>query len=57
MAAPEQGRGGPRASDVDREKAIDVLTAAFARDRLARAAFEARAGQALASRPQARHRD
>ena len=50
MAAPEQGRGGLRASDADREQAIDVLTAAFVRDRLARAEFEARVGQALASR-------
>ena len=50
MVAPEQGRGALRASDADREQAIDVLTAAFVRDRLARAEFEARVGQALASR-------
>jgi putative transcriptional regulator len=50
MVAPEQGRGGLRASDADREQAIDVLKAAFVRDRLARAEFEARVGQALASR-------
>ena len=47
---PEQGRGGLRASDADREQAIDVLKAAFVRGRLARAGFEARVGQALASR-------
>jgi putative transcriptional regulator len=50
MAAPEQDRGGLRASDADREQAIDALKAAFVRDRLARAEFEARVGQALASR-------
>ena len=50
MAAPEQGRGGLRASDADREQATEVLKAAFVRDRLARAEFEARVGQALASR-------
>ena len=48
--ASEQGRGGLRASDADREQAIDVLKAAFVRDRLSRAEFEARVGQALASR-------
>ena len=46
----EKGRGGLRASDADREQAIDVLKAAFVQDRLARAEFEARVGQALASR-------
>jgi putative transcriptional regulator len=46
----EEGRGGLRASDADREQAIAVLKAAFVRDRLARAEFEARVGQALASR-------
>ena len=50
MVAPEEGRGGLRASDADREQAIDVLKAAFVQDRLARAEFEARVGQALASR-------
>ena len=53
MAAPEQGRGGLRASDADREQATEVLKAAFVRDRLARAEFEARVGQALASRTHA----
>jgi putative transcriptional regulator len=46
----EEGRGGLRASDADREQAIDVLKAAFVRDRLVRAEFEARVGQALTSR-------
>ena len=46
----EEGRGGLRASDADREEAIEALKAAFVRDRLARAEFEARVGQALASR-------
>jgi hypothetical protein len=50
MVVPEEGRGGLRASDADREQAIEVLKAAFVRDRLARAEFEARVGQALASR-------
>src|SRR5690242_5637219 len=50
MAVLEEGRGGLRASDADREQAIEVLKAAFVRDRLARAEFEARVGQALASR-------
>jgi putative transcriptional regulator len=50
MVAPEQDRGGLRASDADREQAIDVLKAAFVRDRLARTEFQARVGQALASR-------
>jgi putative transcriptional regulator len=50
MTVLEEGRGGLRASDADREQAIDVLKAAFVRDRLARTEFEARVGQALASR-------
>lgn len=50
MAVLQEGRGGLRASDADREQAIDVLKAAFARDRLARTEFEARVGRALASR-------
>jgi putative transcriptional regulator len=50
MVAPEEGRGALRASEADREQAIDVLKAAFVRDRLASAEFEARVGQALASR-------
>jgi putative transcriptional regulator len=50
MVVLEEGRGGLRASDADREQAIEVLKAAFVRDRLARTEFEARVGQALASR-------
>ena len=50
MVAPEESRGGLRASDADREQAIDVLKAAFVRDQLARAEFEGRVGQALAAR-------
>ena len=50
MVLVEESRGGLRASDADREQAIDVLKAVFVQDRLARAEFEARVGQALASR-------
>jgi putative transcriptional regulator len=50
MVVLEESRGRLRASDADREQAIDVLKAAFVQDRLARAEFEARVGQALASR-------
>jgi putative transcriptional regulator len=50
MAVMEEGLGGLRASDADREQVIEVLKAAFVRDRLARVEFEARVGQALASR-------
>jgi len=50
MVLLEESRGGLRASDADREQAIDALKAAFVQDRLARAEFEARVGQALASR-------
>ena len=50
MVLLEESRGGLRASDADREQAIDVLKAAFVQDRLAGAEFEARVGQALASR-------
>jgi putative transcriptional regulator len=50
MVLVEESRGGLRASDADREQAIDVLKTAFVQDRLASAEFEARVGQALASR-------
>ena len=50
MVLLEESRGGLRASDADREQAIDVLKTAFVQDRLASAEFEARVGQALASR-------
>ena len=48
--ALEEGRGGLRASDADREQAVEVLKAAFVQDWLAKAEFEAHVGRALASR-------
>ena len=45
-----EGRGGLRASDADREQAVDALKAAFVQGRLAKAEFEAHVGRALASR-------
>ena len=48
--APEAGHGGMRASDADREQAVEQLKGAFVQDQLTRAEFEARIGQALASR-------
>ena len=39
-----------RASDADREQAVEVLKAAFVRDRLATAEFEAHVARALLSR-------
>jgi len=50
IVALAKGRGGLRASDADREQAVDVLKAAFVQDRLAKAEFEAHVGRALASR-------
>jgi DUF1707 SHOCT-like domain len=50
MAAGMPGRGRLRASHADREQVIDVLKAAFVQGRLAKDEFEARIGQALASR-------
>ncbi len=50
---PEPGAqavAGLRASRADRERVIDLLKAAFVQDRLARDEFDARVGQALASR-------
>jgi putative transcriptional regulator len=47
---PEEGRGHLRASHADREQAIDMLKAAFMQERLAKAEFEMRVGQALGSR-------
>ena len=49
----ESGRGMPdghgfmRSSSADRERAIDVLKAAFAEGRLTRNEFEERSGQVL----------
>jgi len=50
MAPDGAGRGLLRASHADREQVIEVLKAAFVQGRLARDEFEARIGQALASR-------
>ena len=51
---PEPGAqaaaAGQRASRADREQVIDLLKAAFVQGRLARDEFDARVGQALASR-------
>ena len=41
---------GPRASHADRDRIIDLLKAAFVQGRLDRGEFDARIGQALASR-------
>jgi hypothetical protein len=49
-AAP---RGRLRASHADRERAISALKIAFVQDRLAKDEFDARVGQALASRTHA----
>jgi energy-converting hydrogenase Eha subunit A len=50
MTAGAAGRGRLRASHADREQVIDILKAAFVQGRLAKDEFEARIGQALASR-------
>lgn len=50
MAARETGRGRPRAPHGHRERAIDVLKAAFVAGRLDLDELDARVGQALASR-------
>lgn len=49
-AAVAAGRGHLRASHADREQMIDTLKAAFVQGRLAKDEFDARIGQALASR-------
>jgi putative transcriptional regulator len=48
--AAEEGHGARRASDADREQAVEVLKAAFVQDWLAKAEFEAHVGRVLASR-------
>jgi hypothetical protein len=48
--AMNEGRDSFRASDADREQAIEALKAAFAQNRLAKAEFEAHVTKALASR-------
>ena len=50
MAAAMADGGRMRTSHADREKVIDVLKVAFVQGRLAKDEFEARIGQALASR-------
>jgi len=54
MPGPEdqmaRADGGLRASDGDRDRAVDVLTAAFARGRLAKDEFDLRVGQVIAAR-------
>jgi hypothetical protein len=50
MAAGNGGRGPLRASDADREQAIDILKVAFVQGRLTQDEFGLRAGQALVSR-------
>jgi len=49
-AAAAGGRGYLRASHADREQMIDALKAAFVQGRLTKDEFDARIGQALASR-------
>ena len=46
----KEGRGGLRASDADRDQAIEELKAAFVQGQLAKAEFEAHVGRALTSR-------
>jgi hypothetical protein len=50
VAPDRAGRGRLRAAHADREQVIDVLKAAFVQGRLTKDEFEARIGQALASR-------
>jgi hypothetical protein len=50
VAAGAAGRGRLRTSRADREQAVEVLKAAFVEDRLTKDEFDARVGQALASR-------
>ena len=50
MGGPARGLGRMRASDADREQAIDALKAAFVQGRLAKDELDARVGCAFASR-------
>jgi hypothetical protein len=50
IAAGAEGRGRLRASHADREHVIETLKAAFVQGRLAKDEFDARVGQAFASR-------
>jgi putative transcriptional regulator len=50
IIAIDERHGSLRASDADREQAIEVLKAAFVQDQLTKTEFEAHVGRALASR-------
>jgi type III secretory pathway component EscV len=50
MAVPAAGRGRLRASHADREHVIDILKAMFVQGRVTKDQFDARVGQAFASR-------
>jgi uncharacterized protein DUF1707 len=50
MAVAAAGRSRLRASDADREHVIDMLKAAFVNGRVTKDEFDARVGQAFASR-------
>lgn len=50
LPATPDGRGHLRASDADRERAIDILQGAFASGQLTRGEFDTRVGQALGAR-------
>lgn len=50
MAVGARGRGHFRASDADREWAVDVLKAAFVQDRMGKDEFNLRVGRVLKSR-------
>jgi Domain of unknown function (DUF1707) len=50
LPATPGDHGHLRASDADRERAIDILQGAFARGRLTRGEFDTRVGQALGAR-------
>ena len=50
MAVAAAGRSRLRASDADREHVVDMLKAAFVQGRVTKDEFDARVGQAFASR-------
>ena len=50
LPATPEGRGQLRASDSDRDRAIEILKAAFARGQLTMGEFDTRVGQALGAR-------
>ena len=53
ISEPGAQAAAARASSADRERVIELLKAAFVQDRLTRDEFDARVGQALASRTHA----